>query len=348
MAVSIGTLSAVEQLRQQLTIMTDGQTLALTRAWVEAWDVLLPQFEAAANELALQAVTGRVSRTTVSRNVRLRGALEAAEEYLKVLSESTGDIVTRDIPEAVRAAVDAHRQIVTTQLPPGSVGSTLNFARVPEDALAAIVARTTENIHSLTKPLPADVIRLMKKHLVLGVAQGDHPSETARRMVKDAEGRFNGGLTRALTISRTETLDAHREATKASERANRDLLTEWEWHASLSSRTCPSCLSKHGQRFPLEQGGPYDHQNGRCARVSVTKSWKDLGFDIPEPPSVTPNAEEWFNNLTPATQKEIMGPERLKLLQDGSISWSDLSRKVETPGWRDSYHPTPVRDLRSL
>jgi len=348
LAVSIGTLSAVEALRRQLDVMTDAQTLALTRAWVEAWDVLLPEFEAAATDLMASAVKGKVSRSAVARNVRLRGALEAAQAYLQTLAGETRDVVTRDIPEALRAAVDAHAQIVATQLPPGSVGSTITFSRVADEALAAMVQRTTETIHSLTKPLPADVIRSMKKHLVRGIAVGDNPTETARRMVKDAEGRFNGGLTRALTISQTETLDAHRAATKASEKANADLLTEWEWHASLSSRTCPSCLSKHGRRFPLSEGGPYDHQNGRCCRVSVTKSWKDLGFDIPEPKSVTPNAEEWFNNLTPATQREIMGPERLKLLQDGSISWSDLSRKVETPGWRDSYHPTPVRDLRSM
>jgi len=348
MAVSIQTLAAVAQLRRDLEAMTDAQTLALTRAWVEAWDVLLPEFEAAAADLMEQQIRGRVSRTAAARNVRLRGALEAAQAYLQELAATTADVVTRDIPEALRTAVDAHRQIVTTQLPPGSVGSTINFARVADEALAAMVARTTQQIHSDTKPLAADVVRMMKKHLVRGIAVGDNPRETARRLVKEAEGRFNGGLTRALVISRTETLDAHREATKASEKANSDLLTEWEWHANLSSRTCPSCLSKHGQRFPLEQGGPYDHQQGRCSRVSVTKSWKDLGFDIPEPKSVTPDAEEWFNNLTEATQRDIMGPERLRLLQDGSISWKDLSSKQENPGWRDSFIPTSVKDLRSL
>jgi hypothetical protein len=35
----------------------------------------------------------------------------------------------------------------------------------------------------------------------------------------------------------------------------------------------------------------------------------------------------------------------LKLLQDGNITWADLSAKRETAGWRDSYGVTPIKDL---
>lgn len=347
MAVTNATLSEVERLRRELIQMTDLQTLALTRAWVDAWDALLPEFEAAVLELVTRAADGQITAAAMARSVRLQGALEAAREYLDVLASQADDIITRDIPEVFRGAIESHQQLVTTQLPPGSLGASVSFARVPEEALAAMVARTTETIHSLTKPLPADVERMMKKHLIRGIGLGANPRDTAARIIKDAEGRFNGGLTRALVISRTETLDAHRTATKMSEKANADILTdEWEWHAKLDARTCPSCIGNHGRRFPNEEAGPLDHHQGRCARVSLTKSWKDLGFNIPEPPSETPDARAWFDNLTPETQKEIMGPERLRLLNEGKISWDDLSQKRATAGWRDSYHPTSVRDLQ--
>lgn len=346
MAVTNATLAAIEDLRRQLTIMTDAQTLALTRAWVEAWDVLLPQFEDAVDDLIARAANGQITATSAARSVRLRGALDAARAYLEELAPGAADIITRDVPEVLRTAVQSHATIVETQLPPGSMGVSVSFARVPEEALAAIVARTTETIHSLTKPLPDDVVALMKSNLVRGIAVGANPRDTASRIVREAEGRFNGGLTRALVISRTETLDAYRAGTRASEKLNEDILTDWEWHAKLDARTCPSCIGQHGTRFPLETPGPFDHHQGRCARVSVTKSWKDLGFDIPEPPSETPDARSWFDNLTPETQKEIMGSERLRLLNEGKISWGDLSQKRTTPGWRDSYHPTSVRDLQ--
>lgn len=345
MAVTQETLQAVAALRRQLTTLTDAQTRALTQAWAEAWDVLLPEFELALTDLLAGAVDGKVTRAMAARNIRLTGALRLAREYLDVLAPQAQNIITQDLTTVVLEAAEGHAAVVQSQLPPGAAGAGVSFTRVPEAALTAIVERTAQQIHKATRPLPADIVRLMKRNLVRGIAVGDNPRATAARIIRESEGRFNGGLTRALVISRTETLDAHRAATKASEKVNAEVLTEWEWHASLDRRTCPSCLAKHGQRFPLEQDGPQDHHQGRCARVSVTKSWKDMGFDIPEPPSETPDARAWFDSLTPDTQEGIMGKGRLKLLQSGQISWDDLSTKRSTDGWRDSYHVTPLKDL---
>ena len=345
MAVTQATLQEVAALRRRLTSLTDAQTRALTQAWAEAWDVLLPEFELALTDLLAGAVDGKVTRAMAARNIRLTGALRLAREYLDVLAPQAENIIAQDLTTVMLEAVEGHAAVVQTQLPPGQAGAAVSFTRVPEAALTAMVERTTQQIHKATRPLPAHVERIMKRALVRGISVGDNPRKTAARIVKESEGLFNGGLTRALVISRTETLDAHRAATKASEKANAEVLTEWEWHASLDRRTCPSCLAKHGQRFPLEQDGPQDHHQGRCARVSVTKSWKDLGFDIPEPPSETPDARAWFDGLTTDTQEGIMGKERLRLLNEGKITWDDLSQKRSTDGWRDSYHVTPLKDL---
>lgn len=345
MAVTQETLREVQRLRQQLLTMTDAQTLALTKAWAEAWDVLLPEFEVALADLLAAAKDGKVSQALAARNVRLQAALRASREYLDVLAPQAANIVTQDISWAVLDAAEGHRALVTTQLPPHSLGVTVNFNRVPHTALVAIVERTTEQIHSNFKPLAADVEAQMKRALVRGIAVGDGPAKTAARLMKDTEGAFNGGLTRAMNIARTETLDAHRAGGKASERGNADVLAGWEWHATFDRRTCPSCLAKHGTQFPLEDDGPQDHQQGRCARVPITKTWAELGFNIPEPASATRDSREWFDNLTPATQREILGPTRLKLLQDGDIAWADLSSKRTTAGWRDSYGTTAVKDL---
>ncbi|GAA3399399.1 phage minor head protein [Pseudarthrobacter polychromogenes] len=345
MAVTAETLRIVDRLRADLDRMTDAQTLALTRAWVEAWDVLEPEFETAFVELLAGAADGKVSRAVAAKNIRLRDALQQARIMLNELARTTDGVITNDVGTAVLDALDGHEALIGSQLPPNTAGASVSFTRMSPEALAAIVERTTEQIHSATKPLPADVERVMKRELIRGIAVGENPRATARRMLQQTEQRFNGGLTRALTIARTETLDAHRAATKASEKANKTILEGWEWHASLTARTCPSCWAKHGTRYPLDQDGPNDHQNGRCARVTITKSWKDLGFDIEEPPSLTQDAQAVFNNLTPETQRDIMGPKRLELLQSGEISWADLSTKKATAGWRDSYTATPVKDL---
>lgn len=347
MAVTAETLRIVDRLRRDLTVMTDAQTLALTRAWVEAWDVLAPEFQAALVELMAGAVDGKLPRSTVAKNIRLRDALKSTRAMLDELASLTQVTVSNDVGQAVLDALDGHQALITSQLPPNTASASVSFTRMSPEALSAIVERATEKIHSSTRPLPADVERVMKRELIRGIAVGENPRSTASRILKQTEGRFNGGLTRALTIARTETLDAHRAATKASEKANKTILDEWEWHAALTARTCPSCWAQHGTRHPLTEAGPNDHQNGRCARVTITKSWKDLGFDIEEPPSLTPDAETVFNNLTPETQRDIMGPQRLELLQSGKVSWADLSAVKQTDGWRDSHVVVPVKDLLS-
>jgi len=346
MAVTAETLRIVADLRARLERLTDAQTLALTRAWVDAWDALAPEFQTALVELIAEAKDGAVSRAVVAKNIRLRDALQATREMLDTLATQTQTVVTNDVGTAVLDAVDGHAALIGSQLPANTATTGISFTRLSPDALAAIVQRTTEQIHSTALPLPAEVEQAMKKQLIRGIAVGDNPRRVASRIMDAAEQRFNGGLTRALTISRTEMLDAHRAATQASEKANKDILEEWEWHAALGARTCPSCWSKHGTRYPLDVPGPDDHQNGRCARVSVTKSWADLGFKgITEPPSLTPDAQTEFNNLTPDTQRAIMGPARLELLQSGKITWADLSTVKHTDGWRDSNVVTPLKDL---
>jgi hypothetical protein len=343
MAVTADTLRIVDRLRAQLELMTDAQTLALTRAWVEAYATLAPEFQAAIAELV--AAGGTVPRSVVAKNVRLRDALQTSRSMLEELARTTETVVVNDVGQAVLDAVDGHAAVVASQMPPTTAPG-LSFTRMSPDALAAIVERTTKQIHSAALPLAADTERAMKRQLIRGIAVGDNPRRTASRIMAATEQRFNGGLTRALVISRTETLDAHRGATQASEKANTKILEDWEWHAALDARTCPSCLAQHGTRHPLTESGPNDHHQGRCARVSVTKTWAELGFTgITEPESLTPDAQAWFENLTPDSQLAIMGPGRLELLQSGKIAWADLSTVKQTPGWRDSHAVTPLKDL---
>lgn len=348
MAVTADTLKVLDGMRKQLATMTAAQTLALTRAWVDAWDVLQPEFNAAVLELLAAAKNGRVPASVVARNIRLRDTIAQARAMLDELAANTNVQVTTDVGQAMLDALDHHEALVRSQLPPGQAGAAINFARVSPEAVAAMVERTTQSIYKFTRPLPADVERLMKQQLIRGITVGDNPRRTASKIVKQSKDRFAGGLFRALNIARTETLDAHRAATQASEKTNTAILAEWEWHASLTGRTCPSCWAMHGTRHPLDEDGPNDHPSGRCSRVTVTKTWAELGFDIDEPPSLTQDAEAEYNNLTPESQVAIMGKARAEMLASGEISWADLSRKQENPGWRPSYNATPIKDLRPV
>lgn len=348
MAITEETLRISERTRQRLRTMTDAQILALTSAWVDAWDSVAADFEAAFLDLIAGSTNGRVSAGVVARNVRLRDALQQARVMLDELATRTEVLLSADVASAILDALDSHSALLQSQFPPGQSGVAMNFTRISPEALAAMAERLTERIHASTLPLAADVERLMKQELYRGLAVGDNPRRTAARIVRRAEGRFNGGLASALTIARSETLDAHREATRQSRMANREMVTGWYWSATLDARTCPSCLANHGTLHAVEDFGPIDHPNGRCDAIDKVKSWKELGFDIDEPDDLLPDSREWFDGLTPDTRRAIMGPERLRLLQDGEIGWDDLSRRTSNADWRDSMQMVPVKDLRSI
>jgi hypothetical protein len=124
--------------------------------------------------------------------------------------------ITSDLARVVQDAVAAQREILTTQLP-GLVDprDLLVNVRPRDRAFDVIVQRATEQITTRLRPLAPAADAAVRRELIRGVAVGSNPRATAARMVERAGGEFDGGLTRALVISRTETLDAHRAAAKA-------------------------------------------------------------------------------------------------------------------------------------
>jgi SPP1 gp7 family putative phage head morphogenesis protein len=341
MAVTARTLRLERDLRHRLEQITDRHTRALVSAWVDAWG----ETEADLTEALLEQLTAgeRVTRAQLLRSTRLRKSLEVIRRNLVELSGRAGVLIIGDLQGFVDAAGGAQASIIDSQLPPNAT-ELVNldaWTRVDERQINAIVNRSTQQITSSLKPLAPQTYDVVRRELLRGVTSGSNPRETARRMVARARDGFEGrlGLTRALVISRTETLDAYRSAAALGQQAHADVLAGWEWLAELDSRTCPSCWGMHGSLHPLDEPGPFDHHQGRCARSAVTKSWAELGIDVPEPPSVMVDAEERFNSLPVATQKKILGPARHEAWAAGDFPMSDWSVRRENPGWRDSYVP---------
>ena len=149
------------------------------------------------------------------------------------------------------------------------------------------------------------------------------PREAARIMLRRLGGVFDGGRWRAENIARTEMLDAHRASALAARKANTDLLSGWEWSATLDRRTCPACLAMDGQRFDTETPGPEGHQQCRCTALPITKSWRDLGFNVDEPVSTRKSGREWFDEQPEEVQLDVMGPGRLAAVASGDEQQRD-------------------------
>ncbi|MFC6080931.1 phage minor head protein [Sphaerisporangium aureirubrum] len=347
MAITERTLALVREMRANLDRIVDDQTRATTKAWVRAWDELISAFNAAADELITSAVGGQwPSRRQIARAGRTQRALDLAARSLAELALKASSDVAQAAWQAVWLAVEATLPILRSQMPTSPRAQAgIRWDRLDEAAVEAIVKRTTQQITARHRPLAADATEAMRRELIRGVVVGDNPRDAARRMVKRCEGAFNGGLARATNIARTEMLDAHRAGAQAAQDANASTLAGWVWTAELTARTCASCWAQHGRVHPLEEPGPLDHQSGRCARTPKTKTWRELGIDLDEPEDVIPDARAAFATLSRAEQLAILGPARLGMLEDGEISWEQLTTRRSTDGWRDSYHVTPLAVL---
>ena len=344
MAVTEEIIDLVRLSKERAVALTDGQVIALTRAWVDAWSELEPEFQDALTTLLADA-DGTIPARTVARNQRVTQALQHAAEQLDGLASTTEVTVANDLQTIVLDAANTKYEALLRQLPEGAEHAWLN--RLNTVALDAIVARTTQQIHSATIPLSDETVRAMRAELVRGITVGSNPNETARRIVRRTEGQFNGGLARAARIARTETLDAYRTADLQSAQANRTVIQSRIWMATLDSRTCGSCLANHGTEWPIDQFGPEDHHQGRCVFIEQTKSWAELGFTGIEDNSLDLAAQRdaWWDNLTDDTQEHILGPGKYELWQNGEITWSDLSKRVDNPGWRPAQVETPLKEL---
>lgn len=347
MSVTARTLRLQAALEQSLTRVTDQQTRQLVSAWADAWDEVAPDLTATLLEMLVSG--DKVTRAQLLRSTRLRQALAVIADQLETLAEQAGVTITGDLAQVIDTAGAAQASIVDSQVPPGrGIVDLASWARVDAAQIDAIVRRSTEQITSLTNALSPQAYDVVRRELIRGVAAGTSPRDTAARIVRRAEQGFNGGLNRALTIARTETLDAHRAAAALGQAQQTEVLTGWVWLADFSGRVCPACLSQHGTRHPLDDPGPLGHQNCRCDRMPVAKTWAELGFpDIAEPASVLPDAKTWFDGLSGAEQRHILGPTRLTAYQAGDYPISAWSTRRTTAGWRDSYAVSPAPKPRA-
>lgn len=352
MPITAATLRSLRRAKVDLNAIVDQAERDLVAAWAAAWDDLTGQWELAIADLVAMTVDGAWPPAwRIARAERVLQALAATQAALDDLAAQTGTTITTSLPGLTGQAAEWEARLIATQMPhqAGSVAAlTVRFDRLDRAALDWVVARTTEQVNARLWPLTADATTAMNTALIRGVAVGENPRRMASLMTKMVEGAFNGGLTRALNLARTEMLDAHRNATYGQRLANAGILQGWEWCAELGPRTCASCLAKHGTRYPAEVPGPEDHQQGRCVAVPVTLSWRDMGYDLDEPASPMPDARAWFDSQPEAVQLKIMGPARLDLLQSGRIGWEDLSTLRTTPEWRDSWGVTSVQELLAI
>jgi SPP1 gp7 family putative phage head morphogenesis protein len=164
-------------------------------------------------------------------------------------------------------------------------------------------------------------------------AQETIPQITRRvqRIVKPATRR------EAEAIGRTAVTHVSNRARQETFRANEDITKEWEFIATLDSRTTPICISNDRRRFRYDDpNAPLPPLHFGCRSTSVpVVDWAGLGLE--EPPDVARMAEGgvkvgagmdyegWLRRQSAAKQAEVLGVTRARAFR-GGMSLRDLIR----------------------
>jgi SPP1 gp7 family putative phage head morphogenesis protein len=286
-------IELADQFHDQLE-RQDAQALArILRAYAGITTRLQGEIDA----LALEIEQGGLTVGQVQKLARYRRLLdETAAEVQKFtafmdveLGAMGREYVARGLTESgelLRAAVDNQAALVARfrGLPPEAVERLLGFLD-PQGPL-----------YKRLQLLPGFVANAVSETILQSVALGRNPRTLARELTK----AYGMGLSDSLRMARTVQLYSYREAARANYVANSGIVKGWQWYASLDSSVCLSCVAQHGKVYPLDQ--PLnDHHNGRCTQLPVT--------------ILSPNGhieqdagKKWFNGLSEAEQKKMMGP----------------------------------------
>ena len=254
--------------------------------------------------------------------------------------------ITQGQAAAVALSQQATQATMAAGLPPGITPNMLarqgiTWSRLPSEAFANFIGISADGapLGKLLEPLGPETVRAVREGVGEGIALGYGPRKTAD-LVSLKSGM---GLTRALAISRTETLRAHREASRLQYAANPDLIKGYRRMAAKDDRVCMACIVLDGNLYGNDQALDA-HVNCRCAIIPEMVTYGDLGLPLPEPPKPE-GALGWFNSQSPDVQKKMMGASKYKAFQAGEIDFFDFVTKTKHPVWGQAAVATPMKDM---
>ncbi len=203
---------------------------------------------------------------------RLKTLMQQIQREIARFADSSYTLILTKEQDALLAGEVQSLALMQRALP----GIDIAWARVPAWQLGHLVGNLQDGspLKTLFDSLATDGAKRAGKVLFDGVAAGHGPRVIARQL----RDQLSIPLSRALRISRTETIRIYNQAALENYKANGDVVQEWEWSAAVGARTCDECAEINGKRFALddEQQPPPLHPNCRCAALPVTVSYETI------------------------------------------------------------------------
>lgn len=325
-------LEIADEFRRELLKRDRKAALRLIAAYGKAWDRLKKNLDRLTADIAAARAKGEpVNQFWLIRQERYLLLLRQVSDEMRKFTDVAEATITKEQSAAVKAGLGQSAILMETAAETAGISATFN--KLPMDAVENLVGTLGNGspLRSLLDQLPRAGRQIVEEGLIQGVALGWNPAKTAR-VIRDG---LEGNKIRALTIARTETLRAFRQATIQNYRANADVITGWYWRSSRSRRCCIACIALDGVFFPLTQPMKF-HVRCRCTLIPGIKGVKvDSGV-------------AWFNKQDAETQKAIIGTDAgYKALKTGELGLKDFVGLDTDPLWGESYYQLSVKRARA-
>lgn len=341
---------AIERFRRELLTKERRVASELVRVYGEAWKRIRTELERIHTEYEAMKERGeKPGPDWIYQFNRARAFRDQVERELLAFAQYAEGKVREEQLEAIEAAERHAEELTRRALGKPPAGIVVDWNRIDRASVETILGMTQADspLHTLLLSISGEGAQAAEDALVQGMLIGKNPRDVAREMRK----ALGTQLSRALTIARTETLRAHREATRASYQANSDIVKGWVWHSAADERSCSACWAMHGTEHKVDEILD-DHPNGRCEMVPITATWGEIGkrygIDLSDLPDTNPEIRlgaSLFMQLPAEKQIKILGPAKYAAWKDGKFTLSDLVGRKRSREWGTHRYERSLQDL---
>lgn len=273
------------------------------------------------------------------------------EEYAQNLQDDLTQIENQATQPLIIAAHQNHQNLTTTLAAITALGTLTprHARRKQQNAALATYATTLAAIQNATNQAAQNAANqattTTHHHLQNYTTQTLQPPPATPTPEKI---KLTGLKTKITQIATAITLGINLATQQASRRTTQTLTQQiqtegWQWVAQLDRRTCRSCIMHHGEKHL--SGELHSHPNCRCVMAPLLSQYPDI--------TARNSGREWFDSLDFDSQVEAIagvasspqGMEVVRGLADGSIAWSDLSRRAR---WYDGSMYWTQRNLSDI
>lgn len=279
----------------------------------------------------LRAETGTVPTWRLLKEQRLRQLIARSEIEFGQFGDMVGTEMIQAQLQAIAEAQAAARALIAAAFGPAPAGATLPVHTLPAGAIEQLTAvlQPDAPVRALLQEFAGSAADAVQAEIIGGVARGESAAMITRAIVAHLDASHRA---RAERIVRTEMMRAFRESMRETYVANRHLMRGWIWYAALDKRCCPVCIAMHGKLFDVETKMA-THPNCRCVLLPRTKSWRDLGYDVPDHQLVITPGPDLFRTWSDDRQVAVLGPAAHAAFEAGDLELSDLVAITRSIVW---------------